>query len=124
MSQLSVDQFRDALLAERERVQRAIEYLHQENSGSLEDETGEQASNSVNDHMGELATETFDRELDYTLEDNAETVLGQIEAALARIEAGTYGVCARCGNPIAPERLEARPWAALCIDCQRREERG
>ncbi len=124
MSELSADRFQSALLAERERVQRAIEYLHQENPGTLEEETGEVASNSVNDHMGELATETFDRELDYTLEDNAEAVLGQIEAALRRIEAGAYGICERCGRPIDPARLEARPWAALCIECQRREEGG
>lgn len=123
MTELSTDRFRDALLAERDRVQRAIEYLHEENPGSLEDETGELVSSSVDDHMGDLATETFDRELDYTLEDNAEAVLAQINAALERIEAGTYGICQNCGRPIPPERLEARPWATLCIDCQRLEER-
>jgi RNA polymerase-binding protein DksA len=124
MSELSVAHFQHALIAERDRVQRALEYLHQENAGSIEEETGEVASNSFDDHMGELATETFDRELDYTLEDNAEAVLSQIEAALRRIEAGTYGICERCGRPIDPARLEARPWAALDIECQREVERG
>ncbi|MFN2472101.1 MAG: TraR/DksA family transcriptional regulator [Gaiellaceae bacterium] len=122
MTELSTNRFREALLAERERVQTAIEHLHQDNAGSLEEETGELVSSSVDDHMADLATETFDRELDYTLGDNAEAVLGQIEEALQRIDAGTYGTCRACGRPITPERLEARPWAALCIDCQRREE--
>jgi RNA polymerase-binding transcription factor len=46
-----------------------------------------------------------------------------IDAALARIDAGTYGICVNCGSQIAPERLEAMPWATLCIDCKRKEER-
>jgi DnaK suppressor protein len=42
-----------------------------------------------------------------------------VQRALAKIDLGTYGVCERCGNPIAVERLEALPWAILCIDCAR-----
>jgi DnaK suppressor protein len=71
-----------------------------------------------------MATATFDRELDYTLEENAEAVLQAINSALTRMEAGTYGRCQNCGQPISPERLEAIPWATRCIDCKRREERG
>ncbi|MBD0347738.1 MAG: TraR/DksA C4-type zinc finger protein [Thermoleophilia bacterium] len=124
MSEVPTDRFREVLVAERDRVQRAIDYLHHENSGSLEEGTGELVSGSADNHMGDLATETFDRELDYTLEDNAETVLAEIDAALRRIENGTYGTCQMCGRPIDPDRLEARPWATLCIDDQRRQERG
>ncbi len=123
MTNLQTDRFRDALLTERERVRGAIEHLQHETAGSLEDGTGELVS-GLDDHMADVATETFDRELDITLEDNAEGVLEQIEAALKRIEDGTYGICQNCGQSIAPERLEARPWAALCIDCQRRLEHG
>jgi RNA polymerase-binding protein DksA len=46
--------------------------------------------------------------------------LRDVEAALARMDIGSYGVCVRCGNPIAPERLEALPWVALCIDCKQK----
>ena len=53
---------------------------------------------------------TYDRELDYSLEENSETVLREIDAALQRIEDGTYGVCEGCGKPIEEERLEAIPW--------------
>ena len=121
MTELPVDKLKTALLEERERVTHAIEYLHEENPGSLEDETGDVAPDN---HPGDMATATFDRELDYTLEENAEVVLSAIDAALARMQAGTYGKCQSCGRDISPERLEAIPWATHCIDCKRKEERG
>lgn len=124
MTNLPLDELRNALLEERDRVTRAIEHLHEENPGSLEDETGELNAPSVDDHLGDLATATFDRELDYTLEENAEGVLQAIDSALERMDDGTYGRCQNCGQPISPERLEAIPWATRCIDCKRREERG
>jgi RNA polymerase-binding protein DksA len=43
-----------------------------------------------------------------------------VQRALGKIDAGTYGICERCGGPISPERLEALPWAVLCIDCKQR----
>jgi DnaK suppressor protein len=46
--------------------------------------------------------------------------LRDVEHALGRIDAGSYGTCERCGQPIGPERLEAIPWARLCIDCKQR----
>ncbi len=120
---VDTERFRQTLLEERARVVGAIEYLHDENPGSLEDETGELVSGSADNHMADTATETFDRELDYTLEDNSEAVLAAINGALERIDAGTYGTCQRCGRPISPERLEALPYVELCIDCKRATER-
>lgn len=49
--------------------------------------------------------------------------LAQIDQALARIVAGKYGICDRCGKPIAPARMEAIPHATLCIDCQSKSEK-
>ena len=117
------DRFRERLLEERRRVLGAIDNLHVENPGSLEDETGELVSGSADQHPADTATETFDRELAVTLEDNSETVLAAIDGALERIEKGTYGICVNCGKPIPPERLEALPYAELCIDCKRQIER-
>jgi DnaK suppressor protein len=74
--------------------------------------------------MADSASETLDREMELTLGDNAEHLLESIDAALARIDAGTYGNCERCGRPIAADRLEALPWATKCIECKRLEERG
>jgi DnaK suppressor protein len=118
---IDLDAFRARLLDERKRVVDAIEYLHHENPGSLENESEERR---LDNHLAETATVTLDRELDYTLEENAARALQAIEAALQRIEEGTFGICRRCGDPIAPERLEAIPWATLCIEDKRKDERG
>jgi RNA polymerase-binding protein DksA len=118
---VNAERFRTALVDERTRIQGAIEYLHRESPGSLEDETEEMLGGSDN-HLGDAASGTLDREIDYTLEGHSEQVLAQIDSALGRIEAGTFGKCASCGKPIAEERLEARPWASLCIGCQREAE--
>jgi RNA polymerase-binding protein DksA len=120
MSTLETDRFRQLLLEERERVQGALAYLQQENPGTIEEETGDE---SYDNHLADVATVTFDREMDYTLEDNSESVLNAIDAALARITEGTYGTCVNCGKLIPVERLEALPWAQLCIDCKRASER-
>jgi RNA polymerase-binding protein DksA len=122
MSAIEAGEFKQRLLDERRRLQEAVENLQREHRGSLEDETQEL---SISDnHPGDVATETFDRELDGGLQEGATRQLEQIDAALARIEAGTYGTCTACGKPVAAERLRAVPWAILCIDDQRRQEQG
>jgi RNA polymerase-binding transcription factor len=70
------------------------------------------------------ASQVFEQQRDLALRERNEQHLAQVDAALARVEAGTYGNCTNCGRPIAAERLEALPWAALCIDCQRTAGRG
>jgi len=116
------DRFHTALVDERARIESAIDYLHREAPGSLEDET-EEVLGSADNHLGDAASGTLDREIDYTLEGHSEQVLVHIDAALARIDDGTFGTCMKCGKQIPEERLEARPWASLCIDCQRAADR-
>jgi len=123
MSAIDTEHFRTMLVEERKRVRDAIDYLHAEHPGSLDEEVEEISAGSDN-HLAETATATLDRELDYSLEGNSEHVLTDIDGALRRIDDGTYGICASCGKQIAEERLEARPWASLCIDCAREAERG
>jgi len=108
---VNAERFRELLLDERRRVTEAIEYLHAENAGSMDEEMPETG-------MADTATVTVDRELDYSLEGNSAHVLMEIEAALGRIDNGT------CGKPIGEERLEAMPYVTLCIECKRLEERG
>jgi RNA polymerase-binding protein DksA len=123
-SAVDSEHFHQLLLDKRRAVVETLEYLHKENQGSLENGTGELVSGSADQHMADTATETVDRVIDYTLEEHDERLLAAIDAALERIDAGTYGICTNCGSQIAPERLEAMPWATLCIDCKRKEERG
>jgi len=119
---IDTEHFRQALLEERQRVVDAISYLHEENPGSLEDETAEVLGTSDN-HLAETASATVDREIDYTLEENSEHVLAAIDGALARIEQGSFGICRTCGQPIGEERLAALPYTTQCIDCKRKAER-
>ena len=114
MSSIDTNHFRDALLAERVRIAAALENLRNENPGSVEEETGEETSDQ---HLADTATAMHDRELDYGLTENEEDLLKSIDAALQRIEDGTYGICTNCGKPIGEDRLEALPWTDLCIDC-------
>lgn len=65
------------------------------------------------------ASQVFAQQRDLALRDRADQQLELVTEALARLDAGTFGTCVRCGQPIAPDRLEALPWAARCIDCQR-----
>ena len=118
---IDTELFRKRLIEERKRVQEAIDYLHEENPGSIQDETQD---STADNHPGDMATVTFDRELDYTLEENEGRLLQAIDAALTRMDDGSYGACVSCGRPIGAERLEALPWTTQCIDCKRKEERG
>jgi RNA polymerase-binding transcription factor len=64
------------------------------------------------------ASQVFEQQRDLALRDRAAQQLELVDAALARLADGSFGTCVRCGEPIAPERLEALPWAAHCIGCQ------
>jgi DnaK suppressor protein len=117
---LDLDRFRNALETERDRLLHAVQAVHHD--GSVLDETGDLAIGS-GDHIADSASETYLRELDGGLEENAGHLLAEIDAALARIDDGTYGLCTRCGRPIDPERLDAVPYATLCIEDKRAQER-
>ncbi len=120
---IDTDHFRVQLLKERERVQTAIKHLQTDHPGTIDDEV-EEVTGSSDNHLAETASATLNREIDYTLEENSGQVLTEIDDALRRIEDGTYGTCTACGKEIAAERLEAHPWASLCIDDARKAEGG
>ena len=117
---LDVERFRLLLEGERMRLLHAAKAVHHD--GSLLEETGDLAIGS-GDHLADSASETYMRELDEGLEENAEHILVEIDAALGRIEDGSYGLCADCGGPIGEERLLAVPYATLCIAHKRARER-
>lgn len=79
---------------------------------------------SVDQHPGELGSETFERERDLTALTMVESELDDIQRALRRIEQGDYGTCEECGKPIGDERLEAKPWARFCIVHQAEMEKA
>ena len=119
---IDTERFQNLLLEERRRVERAIASLREDHPGRMDEEV-EEISATQDNHLAETATVTLDREIDYTLEENSTRMLAAIDASLQRIETGTYGTCTNCGRAIPEPRLEAYPWASLCIDCKREAER-
>jgi DnaK suppressor protein len=73
-------------------------------------------------HMADDATEAFEQAKDLALRQNLERLLDQVDDALEKFEAGTYGLCEQCGREIDPARLKALPHATLCLSCQQRRE--
>jgi DnaK suppressor protein len=106
----------DPLLAERDAVRVQIEALTREFDGVV---AASRSSNADDEHDPEGATIAFERQQVAALLEQARSRLADVDAALARRDAGGYGVCESCGRPIAPERLAARPAARTCIDCAR-----
>jgi DnaK suppressor protein len=98
---------RASLLAERDRLRTEI--------GEAIVAPGQMTYGS----QAAAASQVFAQQRDLALRDRADQQLALVDEALARLDAGTFGLCVRCGQPIAPGRLEALPWAARCIDCQR-----
>jgi DnaK suppressor protein len=82
----------------------------------------EAKSTSIPTDMAELGSENFDQELTLSLLGGEGNALDQIEAAIERIEEGTYGRCKTCGGRIPKTRLEAIPYAAQCVRCASEEE--
>jgi DnaK suppressor protein len=118
---IDTERIRSDLESRRARLVAVVE--RRDNPDSLEDESGEVVA-SVDNHLADTATDTYDRELEDGIEEDAERVIERIDAALRRIEAGKYGTCEICGRKIGEERLEAVPYATLCIDDARRLAQG
>jgi RNA polymerase-binding transcription factor DksA len=104
---------RARLTAERAAAAAGLSRLRDSFARLLEDSY----ANTDDEHDIEGASLPFERELTRATVRDAAARLEEIDAALARVDAGTYGRCTRCGEPIAPERLEARPSAATCVPC-------
>jgi RNA polymerase-binding protein DksA len=76
----------------------------------------------LGNHMADDGTEAFDQAAGLALHRNEQALLGEVEAALTRLDKGVYGVCERCASPIDYARLKALPYARLCILCQQHIE--
>jgi len=78
----------------------------------------------VDDESADAGTATFEREKELSIEQNVRDLLQKIERALKRVDAGTYGICDRCGKPIEKARIKALPYVDLCIkDAQAQSRR-
>jgi len=107
---------RTLLHEERVSYLRQAEELKAEaDSLALEHEPGDV---QFDEEGGEGGTSNVDRELDLILSAQARAAIAEIDRALEKIESGTYGACEQCGQPIPEARLEALPYAAMCVACK------
>jgi DnaK suppressor protein len=115
MDKRKVKMFRDRLLGRREglvgQVQEAELYSRERDSEATQD-------------PADMAANAYTKELLFSMSANDRRLLELIDEALVRIEAGGYGACVHCGEPVQDKRLEAVPWARHCLRCQDLQERG
>jgi RNA polymerase-binding protein DksA len=113
-----IAELRETLVADAERLRIEIRAAETE-IGQLLREGGEGAGND----QADVGSNTFERDHEMSMAKNARANLELVEGAVKRIDAGTYGVCESCGNPVGKMRLQAFPRATLCMECKQRQER-
>ena len=115
LAQSTLDKFREELLAERSRLVAVVEEHERELEESLESEA---SSERIPDPAtGEGGTLSFEYEMERQLDATSLAHVQQIDVALSRMDAGTYGDCEDCGNAIPIERLRALPHTTRCVSC-------
>jgi DnaK suppressor protein len=117
-TEAELSEVRDQLAAEAAELHEEIERAETDIALRLGDAVGD-----AGDDQADVGAKAFEREHELALTHNARELLAQTQRALARIQAGTYGACESCGEPIGKARLQAFPRATLCVTCKQREER-
>ena len=113
-----VAEVRETLETDAGGLRRDIERAESQIADRLED-----GIRDAGDDEADAGAKGFEREHEFAMTSNARHLLEQTERAVARIDAGTYGACESCGQPIGKARLMAFPRAVLCVTCKQREER-
>lgn len=110
-------EFRDMLLARRAQLLSAYHRYANEAAAGPESE-----GSSMPIHPADIGSDAFERDLTLGLLESEREELNHIQAALERIERGTYGECESCKQPIPLARLRALPYARMCVECKSKEE--
>ena len=113
-----VEEARDELMSEVLRLREEITNSEQSLAGLMRD-----SGDGAGDDQADTGTKNITREHELALAANAREMLTQFERALQRLDAGTYGLCENCGNPIGKARMQAFPRATLCVECKQKQER-
>ncbi|UZJ31793.1 TraR/DksA family transcriptional regulator [Streptomyces endophytica] len=113
-----VDEARSALREETERLRLEITTAEDAIAGLMRD-----SGDGAGDDEADTGSKNITREHELALASNAREMLHQTERALGRLDAGTYGLCENCGNPIGKARMQAFPRATLCVECKQKQER-
>ena len=112
---MDAEHTRQLIVSERERIEGLIRDRESETGIGRETETGSISElSSLDQHQADIGTETFEREKDFSLLEQLEAEISDLDAALRKVDEGTYGRCEICSKEIEPERLEAMPGTRTC----------
>jgi DnaK suppressor protein len=111
---VALEERKGTLLSDLERLDQEMQWLG--------DDQGNERG-GLGNHLGDDGSSVMEQERISTVSADLHEVLQQVNGALERMDAGTYGLCQRCGKPINEERLEAFPYVTYCIECQSYLER-
>jgi DnaK suppressor protein len=114
MPNRAASQYRDRLLAKERELLSGILRVQSD---------GRDATPAGAQDMADQADECYNKESLFQQSSSARDLLVLVQAALRRAEAGDFGLCVECGEPLNKKRLDALPWAHLCVTCQQREEK-
>jgi DnaK suppressor protein len=120
MNKKDLQRFRTLIEEERQRVLHRLGMIEEEIQGMAANQSGNQ---SYSNHMADIGSDVIEQEQAFLHASQGTDYLIALEAALRRVDKGTYGVCEECGDKIPPRRLEAFLAASLCIKCQSRAEK-
>ncbi len=114
---LDIDKYKEILTEERERLRVELKRIADRAAGR-DRLQAEQAGQDFDEPGGDAATETVERAQSMAVGASLREQLDEVNAALEKIDEGTYGVCDNCGKQITKKRLSVLPWATLCKKCR------
>jgi len=120
---LTADQLaksREILMEKRIQLANQVERLAKDAAESTQ--ATENSKSPIS--SAENASDTYEQDFAFMSMESEEELMRKVDRALQRVREKTYGECEECNKDINPERLEALPWATMCIKCQEMEERG
>lgn len=121
MTKVELEKYKKLLLKKKEEILQAMRRIEKDTlSRSQRDASGDLSGYTL--HMADIATDSYDREFSLGLASNAQQILYEIDEALKRVKEKGFGNCVLCEKPIPKKRLQAIPYASLCIECQAKEE--
>src|SRR5438477_12898568 len=111
---MDADHARQLIVSEKERLESLVREREAEGVGTQSETEQISELSSLDQHQGDIGTETFEREKDFSLLEQLEAEINDHDAALRKIDEGTYGRCEVCGKEVDAERLEAMPGTRTC----------
>lgn len=112
---------KDKLMEQEQRMEAAVKLMHKNGEADMSEHYPTELSHYDN-HPADLGSELYSLEMNMALKVHEQAKLKDIQHALEKFEMGTYGKCEKCKKEISLDRLEAKPEAKLCLECENKEE--